>query len=172
MRDPWAAAEVAPYIGFLSQVGGFFWISTAAMCVLSSHLISLSGKRDPRGSFLKWTGLFSLLLAIDETFSIHDYLFPFVLRISDHILLGGYGAFLLLLIAKNLEIIRNTSWKIFLLAILAFSGSLIIDTIHIESEARIFAEDGLKFLGITCWMTYFGDASASALSKAFVPNRD
>lgn len=169
MRDPSTIAHAAPYMGFLSQVGLFFWISAASICLFSGYILSKKQAEKRIQSFLLWAGLFSLILAIDEAFLIHDFLFPVILRTAEHPLLLGYGVALALLALKFKTIIKASYYPLLAASVAAFAGSLIIDRVPSQSEYRIFAEDGLKLLGIICWLMYFGDTAAAALTKSLAP---
>lgn len=164
IRDPSAAMGSPPYIGFLSQVGAFYWISAAAICLFSSHLLRGIAKAQRHHKFLLLAGLFTLALAIDDVFLLHDYLFPKVLGIAEKPVLAAYGAFLIWLLVEFRSVIRSSSRPLLIVSIASFGLSLLIDYLNHASETRILIEDGLKLLGIICWMTFLADLASTSAS--------
>lgn len=66
-----ATAEVSPFLGVVSTVGGMLWVSATAIALFSGWLLVRSqGVRE--GKFLIYFGALSLLLAIDDIFQLHE----------------------------------------------------------------------------------------------------
>ncbi|MFO7630716.1 MAG: hypothetical protein R6W06_14620 [Prochlorococcaceae cyanobacterium] len=110
-------------------------------------------------------GFFTLFLAIDDIFLIHDYLFPYILGIPEKPLFAAYAAFVAWLAYKHWSIIRGSKWPLLATSLIAFGISIFIDKLNYPSEYRIFFEDSAKLIGIVLWMVYFGNAAASAISS-------
>ena len=65
-RDPVGFLGGSFYTGFLSQVGIFFWASSAAICLFSAHILSRSSNVHKLKNFLIASGLLTLLLGLDD----------------------------------------------------------------------------------------------------------
>lgn len=164
IRDPSHVTGAPPYIGFLSQIGGFFWISTATICLFSSHILKASGAAIRHSKLLNLAGLFTLLLAIDDVFMIHDHLFPSVFGISERPILLAYAVFLGWLLFRYREIILHSNWRLLAFSLLIYSGSIAVDKWNHPSEIRILVEDGFKLAGTVLLMSYFSELSISAIT--------
>ncbi len=68
-RDPSSIMRIRPYIGFLSNIGIFFWSATATVCFLGGKLIT-NNERLKR--FLLASGLLTLFLGLDDLFLFHE----------------------------------------------------------------------------------------------------
>ncbi|MEM6255315.1 MAG: hypothetical protein AAF821_20570 [Cyanobacteria bacterium P01_D01_bin.156] len=162
--DVTAIAEIPIYSGLLTQIGIFFWIAAAAICLFSAtiilpknHLNSLKIRR-----FLLISAIITLFLGLDDAFLFHEAVFP-SLGISENIVYLSYAGFFLFYLGKFWSIICKTDYRIMVLALIFFSISILLDIVHLLSpiaflfEEPIFSflEDAAKFTGIVSWFTYF-----------------
>lgn len=151
-------AEVAFYIGFLSNIGVIFWCFTAAILFFSSKISRDFGKSERLSQFFFFSGLLTTLLMIDDLFLMHDVIVPYYLEISEKFLYLFYGLYVLALLFLFKEIILESDYLLFLFAFASLASSVITDvilTIGISIKETYLFEDGFKFLGIISWAIYF-----------------
>jgi hypothetical protein len=153
-RDPTAVMEAPFYTGFLSQFGIIFWSATASICLFSGVVASplLSAEK----KFLYASGLFILLLAIDDLFLLHEGLFPQHLGIPEMVVYAAYAVITLVYVWRFLPIILKTNYLLFGLAFFFFGLSIGIDLFDpVAGDVGYLIEDTPKFMGILTWLAYF-----------------
>jgi hypothetical protein len=175
-RDPANTLEYPWYFGAVSYFGVLMWCATASLCLFSSIVMSGSPTFEEPRKFLLAAGLLSAALLFDDLFLFHEIVFPEKLHIPELLLYAVYGASVLLILVFFRTTIARTDYLI-LIAAGAFLGlSEIADTLTNFSEdtsAKFLIEDGLKFMGIVNWFTYFvrtthllvGDALAGSRAR-------
>jgi len=165
-RDTTSVLRGAPYVGFLSTVGVALWSATVAVCLLASWVTQGESSR-----FLLWSGLISLLLGFDDAFQLHETL-QWGGLIPEKVTSGVYVLLLLAYLARFSRHILRTDYLCLGAALAVFAASQSIDLSHglflpidlLSSIGRyIDLEDGLKFLGIVLWLSYFAYAAAAAV---------
>lgn len=159
--DPLAVTGGEIYIGFLSQVGIFFWAASVAICFFAASVIA-GEERAPLRSFFSKAGLLSLMLGLDDVFQLHEEFFP-SLGVPEIITYIGYAGLTLLWLIRFRSIISITEYLLLGAAFLLFGVSVGIDTVNIHIKWHYFLEDGSKFIGLLFWVTYFYRAALSAV---------
>ena len=162
-------AEVAFYIGFLSNIGVIFWCFTTAILFFSFKISKDLGKSNSLGQFFIFSGLLTLFLMIDDLFLMHDVIVPYYLEISEKFLYLFYGLYALALLFIFKEIILESDYLLFLFAFASLASSVITDvilTIGISIKETYLFEDGFKFLGIISWFIYFSRTCYFKLMQA------
>ncbi len=71
LRDPAQQSGESSFLGFLSNIGIWLWVSSAAICFFTIAARDSTLKSSHR-ELLILTGMLSLLLAVDDFFLIHD----------------------------------------------------------------------------------------------------
>lgn len=154
-RDPLAvvAADAPFYMGFVSNLGALIWAAGAVLALFGGYGIHAgSGK----GRFLVVAGWFSLLLAIDDMFMLHDVLHE-PLGVDGSYVYGVLGLFGVWRYRRVL--LERTNFPLFALAFGGLGLSAGMDGIthtfglyHLPGTS--FIEDAFKFMGICFWMTF------------------
>lgn len=157
LRDPAQQTGASSFIGFLSNIGVWLWVSAAAICffsVLTGKFVSGSRYRE----LLFLTGALSLMLAIDDFFMIHDR------YIDQKICYLVYAVFALSLLFRHYRTIIEIDGLAFLTAGFLLAMSIFTDfTQNINPigyrVAQVF-EEAFKFTGAATWL-YFNCIAAS-----------
>ena len=150
--------KINPFIGIISNVGILFWCTSASVCFFSYFLTML--KKGPKkinnSLFLRFFGLISLLMLFDDLFLFHESIAP-KLFLSEKLVYVCYLAIVSFGITRFRKVILQTEWIILCLAFVFFFLSLIFDIFESSLNIPIIfiLEDGLKFLGIASWSSYF-----------------
>ena len=168
-RDLATLCHSHPLDGALSSLGVLGWIATAAICigsgVLTWHILR-------RGAgFLIAAGALSLLLGLDDLFQFHESIARSQFGLHELAVYQAIGAATLLFLWCFRQPILDGApgWLLCALGLLA--ASVALDTVFerwIEGYGAwaVLAEDGLKWLGITCWLRYFAGQAADVLAAA------
>ena len=157
IRDTAQITEHSSFLGFLSNIGIWLWISSVAICFFGAT--SRRGELKPEHlRLLILSGLLSLLLAVDDFFMIHDR------YVNQYICYFVYMVFAGLLLVKHYQTILKIEPLSFLLMGLFLMASIGTDTIQRflpfeYSNTQIF-EEGFKFLGAATWL-YFNYKAAA-----------
>lgn len=161
LRDPAQQSGASSFLGFISNIGIWLWISSAAICFFS--LLTNETKIDDNGNeLLILIAIFSMILAIDDFFLIHDR------YIAQEICFFTYAVCALLLLFRHHKKIIEIDGFSFILAGLLLGLSILTDLIQYYlpypySYIQVF-EEGFKFTGAASWL-YFSGRVAS-----FKPN--
>jgi hypothetical protein len=154
-RDPAQAMGFPIYVGYISQLGIFFWAATSAVCLLC--LWALRGRPETleyRRFFLAGA-LLTLVLALDDVFLIHDEVFPKMLGIPDWVLFLVLTGLTGLLVIQSFKLILRTDFLLLIVAFSFFALSIGLDLIQPPHFDPYIVEDGAKLVGILSWMVYF-----------------
>ena len=157
LRDPAQQLDSSSFLGFLSNIGVWLWVSAAAICfftVLAKKSIASKQLKE----LLMLVGFFSLLLAVDDFFLIHDR------YIHQKIMFLGYALLASALLLRHYKTIINIDGFSFLLAGFLLALSILTDLTQYQipleyHQVQIF-EEGFKFLGAASWL-YFCSQAAS-----------
>ena len=164
LRDPAQQSGESSFLGFLSNIGVFLWISATALSFFFAFSKTiLKNKRHKELLFL--IGSLSFLLAIDDFFMIHDR------YIEQKIVYLIYAIFIGFIFMRHLKTIIRIDGFAFLLAgsFLALSVfcDLIEDKTPFTYEQVQVVEEGFKFVGAAIWL-YF----VSRLATFFLTSTD
>lgn len=151
IRDTAQITEKSSFLGFLSNIGIWLWVCSVAICffVLISKKDLLNNDHK---QLLLFSGILSLVLAVDDFFMIHDR------YVNQNICYFVYGVLALILLLKYYKIILKIEPVAFILMGFFLMASIGTDIIqeHIPlkySLTQIF-EEGFKFTGAATWL-YF-----------------
>lgn len=164
-RDAAKVDGVAPYAGFVSNLGALIWCVAAVVTLMAAVLYRRARGWDGWTVLLLFAGAFSTLLLVDDLFLLHDEILPVYANIPQKAVLLGYvllaGAFVALFYRQ----IRVTAFAPLALAAVFFAASIVVDEALGTSDfeitllgdtllARNLFEDGFKLLGLVSWCGY------------------
>jgi hypothetical protein len=155
VRDTAQQTGESSFLGFLSNIGIWLWISSAAICFFSL-LNNHSESRDIELLFL--VGILSFILAVDDFFMIHDR------YIDQRICYLTYAFVAGTILLRHFNKIIGIDGFSFILAGSLLALSIVTDLIqgHIPLPypvVQVF-EEGFKFIGAAVWL-YFSFKIAS-----------
>ena len=157
LRDPAQQSGDSSFLGFLSNIGVWLWVSAGSISFYSIFTNKFELENN-RKRLLLLTGTFSFILAFDDFFMIHDR------YISQYLIYFLYGILAFVILFYHHKTIIKIEGFAFLLAgfLLALSISTDVLQYYIPidySYLQIF-EEGLKFVGAATWL-YFNSKVAS-----------
>jgi len=159
-RDPAAIIGTRPYIGFLSNIGIFFWSATATVCFFGAAFMTKRRDSLMVMRFLRASGLLTLFLGLDDAFLLHEDLLPGHVGIGEPFIYVGYAALGLFYLLRFYAVILDTEYLLLMLALfflgISVSSDVVLDQdiIHLPSRIAVLVEDGAKFVGIVSWLVY------------------
>lgn len=165
-RDVTAVAKLHPLTGLLSNLGILLWCSTASICLFAAWIARRQSR--PQAAFLLCSGLLSAYLMADDLLLIHEDLARRYLGVGERLI------FLLLALMVGAYLLRfaATIWQTrcvgLMLAFACLGGSVLVDQLRGAWAWRLgewyfLLEDGLKWLGIVFWFSYFASICAAVL---------
>lgn len=149
LRDPAATFGFTPFAGLFSHIG-VFALATAGVIGIFAFFHVHQDK-----SLLLWAGLFSLLIAIDDFFMLHENIVPRVLGISEAYVLAFYGLFSFVIFAAFRSSLTGKAHVGLYAALSLLAASVLCDIVMVYSERQVMLEDSLKFSGLLVWSTYW-----------------
>ena len=162
IRDFAQIVDYSSFLGFLSSVGTWLWVSSAAIAFFGFFIAS-SPREYRQKELLILLGLFSLLLAIDDFFMIHDW------YIDQNICYGIYALLAIALLARHYKTIVRVNGFGFVFAgtLLALSifTDLIQDHLPFEYKKIQIVEEGFKFAGASTWLYFIALVAAYQFVK-------
>lgn len=166
LRDPAQQLGHSSFLGFVSNIGVWLWVSSTAICVYS--LVSARFRSGDRSSELVLLmGLLSLLLAIDDFFLLHErYVYQKGIFLF-------YAVCAIAVLARHHRKIVEIDAFSFLMAGLLLASSVLIDIkqrkIPLDYSQVQLIEEGCKFLGGAMWLFFCGQLAAYRARREFEP---
>ena len=158
-RDPASVANLGTYIGLLSNLGIILWAATTGICFCAAA--SLKAKYPDRHPtiFFFSSSLLSFILMLDDTFQIHESIFPHHFHIPETIVYAGYLIIMVGYLLYFFRYILRTDYLYLILTVGFLGLSLISERLLNDT----FIEDSLKFIGIVFWLVYFSSTAIRAV---------
>ena len=163
-RDPAFTLYGHPSVGVVSNLGILIWCATLAICLFCS-VIHFRQADKKFAIYLLFSGLFTLLLTLDDFFVFHEYLFPYTFGIPQEAVIASYFVLMVLYLMKFGRMILEMEYTIFFLACAFFTCSLVIDMLMPQSSLQFLLEDGAKLFGIVTWFIFFSRTCYSKTLK-------
>jgi len=159
IRDLAQSCDTPLGVGFLSNLGYLLWISAAAIALFTA-LARVGGVRGRERQLLLCGGGFSLLLALDDMFLLHDR------YVGSTFLYALYAVFAVALLLRYRSLVPALGGLSFPVAVALLGGSVILDALQealpFGYNAVQLVEEGFKFLGIAAWLFFWWQAAAGA----------
>lgn len=158
-RDTTAIADIHPISGLLSNLGILLWCVATTACAFAAFVLRSLNSREKFG-FLIASALLSAYLMFDDLFQIHEDLGNRI-GLNEDIIIILLGIAVPTYLIYFRKIIVQTDFVIFLLALSFLALSLVVDKIGIQflvtkySNLDYFIEDGIKWIGIVFWCSYY-----------------
>ncbi|WP_421703035.1 hypothetical protein [Aliiroseovarius sp.] len=151
LRDPGQQLDQSSFLGFLSNIGVWVWVSAAAINFFGALAVG-RGRDGKLRELLLLLGALSILLAIDDFFMIHDRF------ISQRYIFPVYAIIALSILLRHFDQIIRTDGFAFLLAGFFLAMSIVTDFFQGMIPWRYahtqVLEEGFKFVGAATWL-YF-----------------
>jgi hypothetical protein len=164
MADPAWILKFPVYIGFVSHLGIFLWSGTAGICYFC--YFQLRRSQTDLAGFALHSALLITLLAIDDMFMLHEFVFPNYLSIPQKFVYLSYFLITAVYLFSYRKLILETEILFLLAAFGCFGVSIVVDTTHsIEIPFDDLLEDGAKFVGIMFWSVYYAKTGAWLLLR-------
>lgn len=151
LRDPAQKTHVSSFIGFLSNIGVWLWVSAAAITFTAVYRNALQGGVSNQKLTIL-LGCLSLLLAIDDFFMLHD---RYINQLICYAVYAGIAGLLLFRYFSEIMVSAGTA---FLLACLFLALSILSDLLkfriplsYVHAEVM---EEGFKFMGAATWLFF------------------
>ena len=147
-------------VGMISNIGILFWGAAASICFFTTFLESINRESS---KLLLLGAIFSSLLCIDDLFLLHDrYIGPDFLNLT-------YLAISIFLLVRFRRILKkiglfNLIISILFLGLSVFFDGVIQQIFNQNYESTQIIEEGFKFIGIACWLSFWCKASSYALN--------
>ena len=165
LRDPAQQTGISSFLGFVSNIGVWLWVSAVAICCFGL-ITSLSAQPQGGRELLMLLSMLSLLLAVDDFFLLHErYVYQKGIFLF-------YAVFALTLFVRHFRRILQIDGFAFIL-----SGTLLASSIIIDINQRKFpldydyvqlVEEGCKFIGAALWLYFCGQAASLPPAKGAV----
>lgn len=150
-------------VGLVSNVGILCWSIGFSICLFCYFL--LSNSRHPDSRFFLQSGIFTLMLTLDDFFLIHE-------GPQQRYVLAFYAIFFSYFFIQSRKILLSSDSFLFWMAVTFFMFSAIVDLVPLVRSivgivplARVVIEDSLKFLGIVSWSGFLAQYSFDTLNR-------
>lgn len=161
LRDPLQQLEQSSFLGFLSNIGSWVWVSSVAICYFTAFNLNKNCDRN-RKELLILVGLLLSVIAVDDFFLIHDR------YINENICYAVYAVCGAALLLRQFKTIFEIDGFAFVLAGGLLATSIATDIVtwylqkylHLTYDDIQILEEGCKFVGAVSWL-YFSTRIAS-----------
>ena len=160
LRDPAQQSGASSFLGFVSNIGVWMWVSTTAICAFSL-IVGASSGRHRHSELMVLLGLLSLLLAVDDFFLLHErYVYQKGIFLF-------YAIVALSLLVRHYRSIVAVDGFAFLLSGMLLASSIIIDLkqrkIPMDYAHVQVIEEACKFVGAALWLYFCARVGADRL---------
>lgn len=152
-QDATWTAGVPFYYGSLGAAGILCWWTGGVICLFAAALLGPGGARPAR--FLLCSGLFTLLLAVDDQLQIHEFVIPVYLGIGEPWVYGTYALLAAAYLIAFYRVILATDFPLLGAAAACLAFSIGVDALILDMPGHHLLEDGSKLVGIVFWTVYF-----------------
>jgi len=175
-RDVVAIAGIHPLSGILSNLGILLWCVAASVCMFVA--VTIRGKV-PRSTFLFLfaSALLSGWLLFDDLFLFHEALAKRYLGLNENVVICALGMFVSTYLVAFRKTILKTNYFLFIVAFGFLASSMLGDVFlgrrlwRLLGHWSFLVEDGLKWMGISCWCSYHVTAAHQFLGEWYqMPN--
>lgn len=149
-RDPAEVQDYSIYIGILANWCALLWLITASICLFSAVLLKQNKSPKSVLVFFVLSGIFSLLLGVDDLYMLHDRIFPKFLHIREGFFYLLYFLTFAVYLIYFASRILQYNYMLFAAAFVLFVFSRIP---HRESLNAV--GDMLKYFGVVFWLAFF-----------------
>jgi hypothetical protein len=160
LRDPAAQYLFNPLSGLISYLGVLALIGASAICLFAAL-------RTRHGShYLSAIGLFGLAIATDDLFLLHEVILPHWVGVPEKIVISAWGILALAIWIRYRKDILSRDTTGLALALVLLAGSVFLDALLLDGLLAHIAEDGLKFVGLILWSSYWITRAGLALEDS------
>jgi len=159
-RDPNEISSQPKYIGFVSQIGIFFWFGAVSICILGFILLQRFTENTQHVRYLKFFSFFSFVLGVDDVFMLHDE--SAHRGINEEVVYLIYIFSFIYFIVKFWSLVFKTNFNLLFISGFLLGTSIFIDKFN---PSAFLLEDSLKLGGIIFWFLYFLDTTISFLTS-------
>lgn len=160
-RDPNAISQKPKYIGFVSQVGIFFWFGAVSICIVSAMLLRRLAGNSLHIQFFQFFALFTFVLGVDDVFMLHDE--SAHRGINEKVIYIIYIVCFVYCLLRFWKLIFKTNFNFIFIAGFFLGLSILMDSV-LSSDYII--EDSFKLIGIVFWFFYFLDSTLDFVLSA------
>jgi hypothetical protein len=153
-RDADSAPWRPPFVGLLSNWDVVLWIAAATICLFSAEIMKQQKAPDVTHKFLVVSGIFTLVLGLDDLYMLHDRILPRVLHIPEIFFYILYFLALVAYLVYFTPQLFKYENLLFATAIFFFALSRVF-LIEIPHISRLSTGDILKYFGIAFWLIFF-----------------
>ncbi len=151
LRDPATAFDFAPYAGLFSHLGVLAMTAAGAILVFASALLPRAARTVP-----VYAGVFTLWLALDDLFMLHESLIPRLIGLPEPLVLGLYVvvAFgLMRLIGPSILSRRYLGFWLAagFLALMVATDMLV----KVATSPSFLVEETAKIVGFVLWSAFW-----------------
>ena len=166
LRDPAQQSGLSSFLGFVSNIGVWLWVSSVAICCFSL-VAGVTEKSRGRIELLVLLAMLSLLLAVDDFFLLHErYVYQKGIFLF-------YAVFAITLFVRHFRRIIEIVGFSFVLAGTLLASSIIIDIMQRKfpfDYAQVqLVEEGCKFIGAALWLYFCGRVASAPMSTLAQP---
>jgi hypothetical protein len=161
LRDPAQQTGLSSFLGFVSNIGVWMWVSSVSICCFG--LLAGAARGQSRNTeLLVLLGLLSLLLAVDDFFLLHER------YVYEKGIFLFYAVFAISLLVRHYRRIIEIDGFSFALSGLLLASSIFIDIQQRRipfdyAHVQLF-EEGCKFVGTALWLFFCGRTAAERVS--------
>ena len=173
--DATSVANANPLSSAISSLSIMSW-TAAAVVTLLAGAVAVTHQARAESRFLLFFGAWSLLLAVDDQFLLHEWYVPMLPFGGQSLYVVGYGMVFISFVVTQRATLRRQSPLLFATAVAFLLGSVCFDT---AADAFGFkpvwagpTEDSLKLLGVVLWLSYAVAISWRSLQRGDRPVDD
>jgi hypothetical protein len=162
MRDAVQILNVPFYVGLVSYLGIFLWCASVTLALFGSVVTPKTPEHAEQRRFLRWTGIITLGVMLDDWLIFHDKIFPDLFHTYEQVSYFIYLAVgIVYFLRFRKELFRADTWLLiagflFMATSLTFDQCTMLEQLFgrtIIPECFLL-EDGAKLFAQVSWLGY------------------
>ena len=162
-KDPADVFGFGSYIGLLSNIDVMLWVATATICLFSGIIMKQNHADKITTRFILASGIFGLILGIDDLFLFHDRILPRLLHAPEIAFYMLYLIIIIIYFGLFLPHIMTREYILLAIAFLLFGISR--NGLFPNSLVGGSMGDIIKYFGITFWFMFFYRTTLHEIQK-------
>jgi len=166
MADPYDLLQGVPWVGLVSNLGVFVWVSALSICFFCATQLGAHENTKRQARLLWCIGIITTLVMLDDFFTLHELFYPGFLHLNEYVVTAFYAISLAGCLYIYRDLILRSEYLPLVLSFVFFALSVILDILSKNRHIPWYQlyEDGFKFLGIVSWLGYWAHLSSRFLN--------
>jgi hypothetical protein len=167
-KDPIAVLDGHPLSGFISNVGVVAWTIGATVALFCYFILGRNGYSTPTVKFLKWAGILTSVLLLDDLFMLHETKSTPLPGVPEEVWYVGYLLSISLIFYYFRKLLFKQKNILLFVSLFLLGLSIVTDVLLDHIPIFGILEDIFKYFGIVSWTLFLVETSVHEFQQFVV----